>query len=421
MMKSGPVYTITVPWRRICTVLPAIVLVVGGIALDAQATPARHTKGAAVSKDSAKIVVPDIAVTIPVVPYRNAAGAAAPAIRTPALVLPAGTVPGSSSPVALDRAGIPVRALAGYHRAVALIDPVDPGCHVDWALLAAIGRVESDHGRFGGNQLDSGGVARPGIIGIALDGTNGTARITDTDGGVMDGDTVYDRAVGPMQFLPGTWRVVGADADADGLKNPQDMADAATAAAIYLCSGHGDLSQPAGLSAAIMRYNASDSYVRTVTAIANAYRHGVTALPASALPASGPPNARPAGSSVAVLGVGRSATAAPARPGSTPGSMRKPKPAVTPGRQTAAPSAPTAGTPVATATAPAATNPTEAAPVPATTAPTATLPVPTDACLVLPSATGTDTAAPGAIVPAPAAPCPSLTTSSPTAAPTVAP
>ena len=421
MMKIGPVHTITVPWRRVCAALPALALVVGGIALDAQATPAPHTRGAAVSKDSAAIVVPDIAVTIPAVPYLIPAGAAAAAIGTPALVLPAGTAPGSSSPVALDRAGIPVRALAGYHRAVALIDPVDPGCHIDWALLAAIGRVESDHGRFGGNQLDPGGVARPGIIGIALDGTNGTARITDTDGGVMDRDTVYDRAVGPMQFLPGTWRVVGADADGDGVKNPQDMADAATAAAIYLCSGHGDLSQPAGLSAAIMRYNASDSYVRTVTAIADAYRHGVTALPASALPASGPPDARSAGSSVAAIGVVRPAAAAPARPGSTPASMLRPKPAVTPGMQTATPSASTAGIPVVTATAPAATSPTETAPAPTATVPTVTLPVPADACLVLPSVTGTATAAPGAVVPAPAAPCPSLTTSSPTVVPTVAP
>lgn len=100
MVKSVPVYTITVPWRRVCAALPAVALIVGGIALDTQATPARHTKGTAVSKDSAAIVVPDMAVTIPVVPYRIPAGAAALAIRTPALVLPAGTAPGSSSPVA---------------------------------------------------------------------------------------------------------------------------------------------------------------------------------------------------------------------------------------------------------------------------------------------------------------------------------
>jgi hypothetical protein len=414
-VKSVVVHTITVPWRRVGAALPAVALVVGGIAFDAQATPARLTKGAGVSKDSAAIVVPDIAVTNRLVPYRISAGVDAAAIGTSALVLPAGTAPGSTSPVALDRAGIPVRALAGYRKAVALVDPVDPGCHIDWALLAAIGRVESDHGRFGGNRLDSGDVARPGIIGIALDGTNGTARITDTDAGVMDRDTVYDRAVGPMQFLPGTWRAVGPDADGDGVKNPQDMADAATAAAIYLCSGHADLSQPAGLSSAIMRYNASDSYVRTVTAIADAYRHGVTALPASALPASGPPDARTAGSSVAV-GMVRPAPAAPARAGATPASVLRPTPAATPGGPTATPSVPTAGTPGSGAT-----SPTEAAPFPTATVPTVPLPVPTDVCLVLPAPTGTPTADPGTTVPDPAAPCPSPTTSSPTIVPTVAP
>jgi hypothetical protein len=428
-VKSSPLYTITVPWRRVCAVLPALALVAGGIALDAQADPVRPTKGAAAPKASAAIVVPDIAVTIPAVPYRNladaaAATAAALAKGMPALVLPAGTVAGSSTPVALDRAGIPVRALDGYHRAVALVGPVDPGCHIDWALLAAIGRIESDHGRFGGNQLDAGGVARPGVIGIALDGTNGTARIMDTDRGAMDRDTVYDRAVGPMQFLPGTWRVVGADGDGDGVKNPQDIADAATAAAIYLCSGHGDLSQPAGLSAAIMRYNASDSYVRTVTAIADAYRHGVTALPASALPDSGPPDARPAGVAVAAIGPVGPATAAPGRPGSTPTSMLRPKPAVTPGNQTATPSASTASSPATTVTAPAATSPTEAAPAPTPSVPTATLPVttatlpvPTDTCLGLPAATGTAPVALGVTVPGPASPCFSPTTSSPTVAP----
>lgn len=39
---------------------------------------------------------------------------------------------------------MPFRVLRGGLRTLALIDPVDPGCHIDWALLAAIGRVESD-------------------------------------------------------------------------------------------------------------------------------------------------------------------------------------------------------------------------------------------------------------------------------------
>ena len=428
-MKSRPPYTITVPWRRVCAVLPALALIGGGIALDAQANPVRPAKAPAVARNSTAIVVPDIAVTIPAVPYQNladaaAATAAALAKGAPALVLPVGTVPGSSTPVTLDRAGIPKRALDGYRKGVALVGPVDPGCDIDWALLAAIGRIESDHGRFGGNQLDAGGVDRPGVIGIALDGTNGTARIMDTDRGAMDGDTIYDRAVGPMQFLPGTWRAVGADGDGDGVKNPQDIADAATSAAIYLCSGHGDLSQPAGLRAAIMRYNASDSYVRTVTAIADAYRHGVTALPASALPASVPNNPRPAGSSA--VAVVRPAGAASTQPGSTPASMLRP-PTLTPGSQTATATS-TAGMPGATATSPAETGPTVGTPTPTTTGtiavgPTATLPVPSDTCLALPSetATATATATPGPTAPAPTPSCPSTATITPTVLPTAAP
>ncbi len=45
----------------------------------------------------------------------------------------------------------------------------------------------------------------------------------------------YDRAVGPMQFLPGTWGRWGSDGDRDGVSDPQDVDDAALAAARYLC------------------------------------------------------------------------------------------------------------------------------------------------------------------------------------------
>jgi hypothetical protein len=204
-------------------------------------------------------------------------------------VLPAGVTPGSSQVVPLDSGpGIPAPALAAYRQAAALLGRADPACHLDWALLGAIGRVESNHARFGGNALDSQGVARPGIIGIPLDGRPGTALIRDTDGGRWDHDTVYDRAVGPMQFIPGTWRSVGVDGDGDGQRNPQSMADAATAAGVYLCSGSGDLRQSGDLYRSIRRYNNSDSYARTVMAIAAAYRHGVTELPADQLPAARP-------------------------------------------------------------------------------------------------------------------------------------
>jgi hypothetical protein len=169
---------------------------------------------------------------------------------------------------------IPAAALAAYQRAETVINSADKSCNITWQLIAAIGRVESNHGRFGGNVLNDDGVATPGIYGIALDGTNNTKAISDTDAGVYDNDTQWDRAVGPMQFIPSTWQVVGVDADDDASRNPQDIDDAALAAAVYLCSGDGDLSAVAGQRSAVFRYNHSDAYVDLVLKIMNAYLEG---------------------------------------------------------------------------------------------------------------------------------------------------
>lgn len=170
--------------------------------------------------------------------------------------------------------GIPAPALAAYQRAETIINAADKGCKLPWQLVAAIGRVESDHGRFGGNVLDDQGVARPGIYGIALNGTKNTQKITDTDAGQYDKDKVFDRAVGPMQFIPSTWQVVGVDADTDGKRNPQDIDDAALATAVYLCSGNDDLSTRGGQEKSVFRYNHSQDYVDLVLSIMNAYLKG---------------------------------------------------------------------------------------------------------------------------------------------------
>jgi membrane-bound lytic murein transglycosylase B len=170
--------------------------------------------------------------------------------------------------------GIPAAALAAYQRAAQVIDSADPSCNIEWPLIAAIGRVESNHGTYGGNALTDEGVSTPGIIGIALNGSNGTAKITDSDAGELDRDKVYDRAVGPMQFIPGTWRVVGVDGDGDGERNPQDIDDAALATAVYLCSGDENLGTRAGQESAVFRYNHSDDYVQLVLSIADAYAAG---------------------------------------------------------------------------------------------------------------------------------------------------
>ena len=173
-----------------------------------------------------------------------------------------------------------------------MLADADAACGLDWSLVAAIGRVESDHGRAGGNKLSAEGRATPGIYGVPLTGAGGTARITDTDGGTYDRDLTYDRAVGPMQFIPSTWSEVGVDADSDGQRDPQDVDDAALAAAVYLCAGSADLSTDAGRRAAVLRYNHSDAYVTTVLQIADGYRLGQfevptgVVLPAAQIPAA---------------------------------------------------------------------------------------------------------------------------------------
>ncbi len=170
--------------------------------------------------------------------------------------------------------GIPSAALAAYQRAETVINAADTTCHLPWQLVAAIGRVESDHGRVHGSHLTSNGLARPAIYGLPLDGTQGTALITDTDAGLLDADERFDRAVGPMQFIPSTWSVVGVDADGDTQRDPQDIDDAALATAVYLCSGDDDLATDTGRRSSVFRYNHSEEYVDLVLAFYDAYVAG---------------------------------------------------------------------------------------------------------------------------------------------------
>jgi membrane-bound lytic murein transglycosylase B len=210
------------------------------------------------------------------------------AIQAPASVPVPGRiapgVPNGSADAVVNGAstnGIPAPALTAYQRAAQIIDSADRSCHMPWELIAAIGRVESDHGQYAGNHLTAKGIAVPGIYGPELNGRNGTQAIPDTDGGLIDHDKVWDRAVGPMQFIPSTWQVVKVDADGDGQRNPQDINDASLATAVYLCSGGENLSTPSGRQQAVFRYNHSQQYVDLVLRLMAAYTHGdYTALPA---------------------------------------------------------------------------------------------------------------------------------------------
>jgi hypothetical protein len=200
---------------------------------------------------------------------------------------------GSDAPVvdALTASGIPSVALQAYRSAQSTMAVKKPGCGLRWSLLAAIGRVESNHGRFGGAQLRADGTGTKPIRGIPLDGRPGVATIRDTDGGQLDGDARYDRAVGPMQFIPSSWRFAGADGNGDGKKDPDNIFDAALATAGYLCAGDTDLRDPDQRAGAVWRYNHSAEYVRVVLALADEYERGQVPLPPTLpLPPGQPPS-----------------------------------------------------------------------------------------------------------------------------------
>lgn len=293
-------------------------------------------------------------------------------------------VPGTPAVVsALAANGIPQVALNAYRVAAARIDQALVNCRIDWSLIAAIGRVESDHGRFAGATLQADGTSAPPIIGPALDG-HGFAFIGDTDQGRYDGDLTYDRAVGPMQFIPSTWASYSVDGNADGTASPLDINDAALGAAHYLCIAGGDLSTEAGKARAVLAYNHSDAYVAEVLALARGYANG-TQVDAPLVGTTTGPVAAPTGNFQAPAAPG------PARASAPSGSTARPRPAAT-------------RSPAATQTAPR-----PGAPAPVAKAPVPSAPKP--AATAVPSA-------PRPAAPAPA-PVPALT--SPTPIPTVAP
>jgi peptidoglycan hydrolase CwlO-like protein len=121
---------------------------------------------------------------------------------------------------------IPGSAYMDLYRASAR----DYGYGPDWYILAAVGEVESDHGRNMG----------PSSAG----------------------------AMGPMQFLPSTWETSGVDGNGDGVANIMDPEDAIPAAAGYLKIG----GAPHDWYGALYSYNHADWYVKKVLAVAEAYR-----------------------------------------------------------------------------------------------------------------------------------------------------
>ena len=170
----------------------------------------------------------------------------------------------STTPPLVAVSGMPPRVLEAYQRAAA-----SAGCPgLRWGLLAGIGWVESRHGTGNGATLDADtGEVKPWIFGPVLDGRSGTRAISIGEWrGWWGLEGEWQRAVGPMQFLPGTFTASATDGDADGVLNPHDIDDAAAAAARYLC---GPESRIIDEREALSRYNASAAYAADVIGYAD--------------------------------------------------------------------------------------------------------------------------------------------------------
>lgn len=171
-------------------------------------------------------------------------------------------------PLALA-AGIDPRVLTAYESA-------DQWCEgLRWELLAGIGWVESRHASAGGATVDqTTGLVTPSILGPALDGTSGRAALPAGPWAGQWGITGPRlQAVGPMQFLPGTFAAWAVDGDGDGLTNPHDIDDAVPTAANYLCGGrNGSIDDE---RVALRRYNNDGAYIDDVTSYADSLARGV--------------------------------------------------------------------------------------------------------------------------------------------------
>lgn len=168
-------------------------------------------------------------------------------------------------------AGIPATAMAAYGRVELRLRAEQPGCHLAWNTLAGIGWVESQHGTLGGRTLRADGRSSSAVIGPALNGQGFAAIRSTPTSAAWHGDTTWEHAVGPLQFLGSTWQRWAADGDGDGVRDPLDLDDAALAAGRYLCADRHDLATVSGWNAAIHSYNHDRNYVLAVLDAANTY------------------------------------------------------------------------------------------------------------------------------------------------------
>lgn len=172
----------------------------------------------------------------------------------------------------------PRAALSGYQRAELVINAA-ADCALDWEVLAAVARVESDHGRglvsTAKHRVNANGRVLPALVATPLDGKHGRGLLRDTDDGKLDRDRIWDAPVGALGLVPSTWSSVAVDSDSDGRREPQDVDDAALGAAVFLCSKLA----AADLREALASYHRAPRFVSTVLALAARYEKQSAAIP----------------------------------------------------------------------------------------------------------------------------------------------
>ncbi|MDQ0368304.1 lytic transglycosylase domain-containing protein [Catenuloplanes indicus] len=227
------------------------------------ATPAPGAADTGLPVPATDVPLPPLVTDVPVAPT----GSATPTAPVPG-ARPADALAAWAQQVGA-KVDIPPVALQAYGYAEWVVAQRQPNCHLNWTTLAAIGRVESNHGRANGAALLPDGESNPPIYGLPLDGQGDRKLIPDTDQGRLDSDTTYDRAIGSMQFIPTTWALWKVDADNDGVTDPNDIDDAALAAGNYLCANDKDLSTTEDWWNAILTYNNVEPYAQSVYEAAN--------------------------------------------------------------------------------------------------------------------------------------------------------
>ena len=274
----------TSAWARRPTGRLAVPAIIGALLVAAAGTAGAYLVPKALQSGARPSATPPLAAAarelpVPtgpaVVPSLPAASGVPTASGAPELPARSGGRPAEAlagwAQQAGTRAGIPVVAVEAYGYAELVLARTAPSCHLAWTTLAALGEVESAHGSAGGAVLGADGLVQPPIYGLPLDGRGGRQLIQDSDQGTIDMITTYDRAVGPMQFIPSTWRENAMDADNNGVADPNDIDDAALTAASYLCKNGRDLAKPDAWWDAILSYNAVRPYAQRVFDAANIY------------------------------------------------------------------------------------------------------------------------------------------------------